>query len=143
MKFQKRVDDVIMMIALAVALAGAALSLWRGIDAAVFLFGVAVLIAASMLLSWRERRRWKARQALRFVELEGVMGQYENLTQEAMQQADRSIKVLEQEIDEARGLIRHAMDKLSGSLTGLQSQSSDQRAMLHQLVEEMLHLASD
>ena len=143
MKLRKRIDDVILGIALALTLGGFASFLWSGITAPWILPGIAALIAAAMSMAWRERQNWKQRQQTRFADLEVVMGQYEKLAESAMVVADARIKDLEQEINEARQLIRHAMDKLSGSLTGLQSQSSDQRAMLHQLVDEMLQLASD
>ena len=142
-KLQKRLDDVILAIALVLALLGFAWYLRQGLAAAWALLGVATLIAAALSVAWRERQAWTTRQTSRFADLEQVMNQYEKLAQSAMEVADARIKELEREISEARGLIRHAMDKLSGSLTGLQSQSSDQREMLRHLVDEMLQLASD
>ena len=143
MKLQIRVDDVVLVVAVVTALLGMALSGALGLEPSGFLPVVAALILVALSLSWRERRNWKARQQGRITELEHVMSQYESLTQTAMSLADAQIGKLEQELGGARDLIRRAMDKLSGSLTGLQSQSSDQRAMLRQLVDEMLHLASE
>lgn len=47
---------------------------------------------------------------------------------------------LEKDMLEAQEIIRASVSKLSGSLTGLESQSSDQRQILHSLIDEMLHM---
>jgi methyl-accepting chemotaxis protein len=45
-----------------------------------------------------------------------------------MAHAEMQFTSLEQEMTEAQEIIRASVSKLSGSLTGLESQSSDQRA---------------
>ncbi len=139
----KRIDDLILSLTM---LLGAGLwvaGTWFGLNTAWVPLALALMVALSLYLSRSQRNAWKGRQRSRMAQMETVMDDYENMTGAAMQIADDQIRGLEEEITEARGLIRSAMDKLSGSLTGLQSQSTDQRHMLRQLVDEMLQMASD
>ncbi|MEY2631350.1 MAG: hypothetical protein RIR00_4, partial [Pseudomonadota bacterium] len=140
----KRIDDLILFAALGFgALYVLTGQWWSGVDARLVLALVLFFIAVSLIIARHEKKKWQQKQQHRMGELEGVMKEYEQLAGQAMQVADLQIRRLEKEIDEARSLIRSAMDKLSGSLTGLQSQSSNQRQMLHTLVDEMLQLTSD
>ncbi len=100
----------------------------------------AVLLAAGMFLSHREHARWYARHERYMEELKAAMAEYQTLSTVAMEHADRQFTALEQEMEDARGLIRDAVQKLSGSLTGLESQSTDQRQVLKSLIDEMLEM---
>ena len=139
----KRIDDLILFLAV---VAGTVLWIagqWLGMNTTWAPLLLALMVGASLLFSRSQRSAWSERQRSRMAQMETVMNDYEHMTGAAMQIADDQIRGLEEEITEARGLIRSAMDKLSGSLTGLQSHSSDQRHMLRQLVDEMLQMASD
>jgi methyl-accepting chemotaxis protein len=57
-----------------------------------------------------------------------------------MAHADRQFSSLERELEDAQRIIRESVDKLSGSLTGLESQSTDQRQVLRSLIDEMLQM---
>ena len=102
---------------------------------------LAVTLAAASLFSLDQRRRWKARQQGYITELNAVMSEYNTLSTEAMAHAEMQFTSLEQEMLEAQGIIRDSVNKLSGSLTGLESQSSDQRQILRSLIDEMLQMA--
>jgi methyl-accepting chemotaxis protein len=101
----------------------------------------AILLAMGMFLSHREHARWYARHKRYMEELTAAMAEYQTLSSEAMDHADRQFRALEQEMEDARRLIRDAVQKLSGSLTGLESQSTDQRQVLKSLIDEMLEMA--
>ena len=101
---------------------------------------LAVTLAAASLFSLDQRRRWKARQQGYITELNAVMSEYNTLSTEAMAHAEMQFTSLEQLMLEAQGIIRDSVNKLSGSLTGLESQSSDQRQILRSLIDEMLQM---
>lgn len=136
----KRIDDLLVWIALA-----AAAGCWGwgefvgGLSGHMYLL-VAGLLAGSILFSRRERGRWKTRQQVRMDELEKVMAEYERLSEEAMNHAGTQFSALEKDMEEARQLIRDSVGKLYGSLTGLETRSTDQRQVLGALIEEMLQM---
>jgi methyl-accepting chemotaxis protein len=136
----KRIDDLLIWTALTFM---AAALLWAevfgGISIHVFLAPLVLLIIA-VLLSQRERTRWKHRQQKYMTELTGVMAEYHRLSSEAMAHADRQFSSPELELADAQRIIRESVGKLSGSLTGLESQSTDQRQVLKSLIDEMLQM---
>ncbi|MGE5467145.1 MAG: methyl-accepting chemotaxis protein [Ignavibacteria bacterium] len=136
----KRLDDLLVWLAAALL---AALWLWSltgsPVSVHLFLLPLAVL-GCGVLISRRERSRWKARQRRRMEELEAAMTEYQRLSEGAMGKADTRFSQLEREMDEARGIIRDSVGRLYGSLTGLESQSSDQRQVLNALIGEMLSM---
>lgn len=79
-------------------------------------------------------------QGQRIEELDAVMGEYHTLSSDAMALGERQFANLEQEMEDAQTIIRDAVRKLSGSLTGLESQSSSQRQVLKSLIDEMLQV---
>jgi methyl-accepting chemotaxis protein len=68
------------------------------------------------------------------------MNEYQQLSQAAMAHADAQFSQLEAGMEDARRIIRESVGKLSGSLTGLETQSSDQRQVLKALIDEMLSM---
>jgi methyl-accepting chemotaxis protein len=136
----KRIDQVLIWFAL---LAGVALWLWSllaQIPSPHFYLLPTVLLAGALLLSRREQARGRTQQGRYMDELTAAMAEYQTLSTEAMDHADRQFRALEQEMEDARHLIRDAVQKLSGSLTGLESQSTDQRQVLKSLIDEMLEM---
>jgi methyl-accepting chemotaxis protein len=134
------IDQVLTWLAL---LGGIGLWLWSllaQLPTPHFYLLPAVLLAAGMFLSHREHARWYARHGRYMEELKAAMAEYQTLSTVAMEHADRQFTALEQEMEDARGLIRDAVQKLSGSLTGLESQSTDQRQVLKSLIDEMLEM---
>jgi methyl-accepting chemotaxis protein len=101
----------------------------------------AILLIASFFLARKERGSWKLRQQAGMVELKAVMAEYHRLSDEAMIHAEHQFSSLETEMEEARKIIRESVSKLSGSLTGLESHSTNQREILHSLVTEMLEMS--
>jgi methyl-accepting chemotaxis protein len=134
-----RFDDLLAYAALGSGLLLLGWFWYAGGGGAAFLLPFA-LLAASIAVSRRERARWKARQKTRMNELTAVMAEYQTLSNEAMAHAESQFSSLETEMEEAQGLIRASVGKLYGSLTGLESHSSGQRAVLKSLIDEMLEM---
>lgn len=101
---------------------------------------LSMILIGVIYFSRRGRSQWKSRQQLRLGELEQVMSQYQTLSDQAMAHAETQLLLLEKDLEEARLIIRDSVSKLSGSLTGLETQSSDQRQVLNSLIEEMLQM---
>ena len=136
----KRIDDLLIWLSVAIS---AGLWLWSLLAAPVsehFFLLVAILPALAIVLSFGERKRWKNRQQAYVVELNNVMSEYHVLSNEAMAHAELQFTSLEKGMLEAQDIIRTSVNKLSGSLTGLESQSSDQRLILRSLIDEMLQM---
>ena len=135
----KRIDDGLFWAASAVAAALWAWSMVAGNPEHGYGALAAMLVCASMF-SLRERNRWKRRQSGYADELTSVMSEYHVLSNEAMAHAEMQFSSLEQEMRDAQKLIRDSVNRLSGSLTGLESQSSNQQAILQSLISEMLSM---
>jgi methyl-accepting chemotaxis protein len=135
-----RIDDILIWCAFAASLG---LWLWgeygQGLSSRLFLLPVLLLVGA-IAFSRRERKRWQSRNTAYMDELTTVMTEYQTLACDAMDHADRQFTELEKEMAEARTIIRESVQKLSGSLTGLETQSTDQRQMLKSLIDEMLEM---
>lgn len=74
--------------------------------------------------------------------LEAEFSRYQTLCQEVMQGHLEQLSRQHQTSDQLRGIVASAASSLGGSLTGLQVHSEDQRIVLKDLVEELLHVAS-
>lgn len=136
----KRIDDILIRVSLGL---GIAIWLWsqfvEGISHHFYLLPIVALFGA-ILLSNKERTSWKDRQKSRMEELSDVMTEYHTLSNEAMALGERQFSALESEMSEAQAIIREAVGRLSGSLTGLESQSTNQRLVLKALIDEMLQM---
>jgi methyl-accepting chemotaxis protein len=136
----KRLDDLLVWLAVAISLGLWIWSMTVGpVSAHLFLLITGVL-AGTVFFSYSGRGRWKSRQQAYIAELKDVMSEYHVLSNEAMAHAELQFTALEKDTLEAQEIIRASVSKLSGSLTGLQSQSSDQRQILHSLIDEMLKM---
>ncbi|WP_428825426.1 methyl-accepting chemotaxis protein [Azonexus sp. IMCC34842] len=136
----QRIDDLLIWLSVAT---GLGLWLWFLIAGPVsghFFLLVAALSALAIILSFGQRKHWKSRQEAYIVELKNVMSEYHVLSNEAMAHAELQFTSLEKDTLEAQEIIRTSVNKLSGSLTGLESQSSDQRQILRSLIDEMLQM---
>jgi methyl-accepting chemotaxis protein len=136
----KRIDDILLWLMVALCLGLWIAAQMTGPLSMHWFLLLAVTLAAASLFSLDQRRRWKARQQGYITELNAVMSEYNTLSTEAMAHAEMQFTSLEQEMLEAQGIIRDSVNKLSGSLTGLESQSSDQRQILRSLIDEMLQM---
>lgn len=136
----KRIDDLLIGLA---AVTGLALWLWSltvgPVSAHLFLV-IAVLLVSAVFLSRGARRGWVEKNRAYISEMNSVMSEYNVLSSEAMEHAGLQFSMLEREMQEAQEIIRASVNKLSGSLTGLESQSSDQRQILRSLIDEMLQM---
>lgn len=136
----KRIDDLLIWVSIATCLALWLWSLMAGPVTAHAFLALAVLLLTTTALSLRERRNWQTRQKAHFQELNNVMSEYQVLSDEAMAHAELQFTSLETEMREAREVIRASVNRISGSLTGLESQSSNQRQVLRSLIEQMLEV---
>ena len=136
----KRIDDILLWLVVALCLGLWIAAQMTGPLAMHWFLLLAITLAAASLFSFDQRRRWKARQQGYITELNAVMSEYNTLSMEAMAHAEMQFSSLEKEMLEAQGIIRDSVNKLSGSLTGLESQSSDQRQILRSLIDEMLQM---
>jgi methyl-accepting chemotaxis protein len=139
----KRIDDLLIWLAAAACLGLWLWSLAVGPISPHFLLALAVLLAGTILFSYGERRRWKDKQLSYVTELKNVMSEYQVLSDEAMAHAELQFTSLENDMREAQDIIRASVNKLYGSLTGLESQSSDQRQILRSLIDQMLNMTGD
>ena len=136
----KRIDDLLIGLTAAAALGLWLWSIFVGpISAHAFLALAAALLVATAF-SVRERQRWKARQKSYITELNAVMSEYHVLSDEAMAHAQLQFNSLEKDMTDAQEVIRASVSRISGSLTGLESQSSDQRQVLRSLIDQMLQM---
>ena len=139
----KRLDDLLIWLALAASLGLWLWSLAVGPVSPHFLLILAALLVGTTILSHGERQRWKNRQQSYVLELKDVMSEYQVLSDEAMAHAELQFTSLENDMREAQEIIRTSVSKLSGSLTGLESQSSDQRQILRSLIDQMLNMTGE
>ena len=139
----KRIDDLLIWLALAASLGIWLWSLAVGPISPHFLLLVVALLLGTAIISNGERQRWKGRQQSYVTELKDVMSEYQVLPDEAMAHAELQFNSLENDMREAQEIIRASVSKLSGSLTGLESQSSDQRQILRSLIDQMLNMTGE
>lgn len=136
----KRLDDVLIWLSI---IASVGLWLWSvnaGPISPHFILLVTALLTCGAIFSFGERRRWKDKQQDYIAELKDAMSEYNTLSTDAMAHAEMQFSSLEQDMIEAQEIIRTSVNKLSGSLTGLESQSSNQREVLRSLIDEMLQM---
>ncbi|MFN4340560.1 MAG: methyl-accepting chemotaxis protein [Azonexus sp.] len=136
----KRIDDLLIWLTAATSLGFWLWSITAGPVTPHAFLGISALLLAATLLSVRERRRWKARQAEYVNNLNAVMSEYHVLSDDAMAHAQLQFASLEKEMQEAQDIIRASVNRISGSLTGLESQSSNQRQVLASLIDQMLQM---
>jgi len=136
----KRIDDLLIWLVAATSLGLWIWSMTAGPVSPHLFLAIAVILAVTVVLSLGERQRWKSRQQAYVTELNDVMSEYNVLSNEAMAHAEMQFSSLENDMLEAQEIIRASVNKLSGSLTGLESQSSDQRQILRSLIDEMLQM---
>ena len=136
----KRLDDLLIWLAIA-----ASIALWSwaqvvgNVSGHWFLLPTA-LLCAGVFFSRSERSTWQMRQRRRMSELEQEMSEYQVLSDQAMSHAESQFSALEKEMEQARQIIRDSVGKLYGSLTGLETRSTDQRLVLKSLIDEMLSM---
>jgi methyl-accepting chemotaxis protein len=136
----KRIDDLLVWISVAASVGMGIWSITVTPLPGYFFLIIAGLLGLSIISGMGERNSWKSRQQAHLAELNNVMSEYHVLSNEAMAHAEMQFTSLENDMLEAQEIIRASVNKLSGSLTGLESQSSDQRQILRSLIDEMLQM---
>ncbi len=135
----KRLDDLLIWLAMTAAVATwlFAFVLPGGVSQHLLLLPALPLLCA-VAFGRRERARWKEKQKAYMHELTQAMGEYQNLSSQAMDFAGTQFSSLGHEMSDAQNVIRESTSRLYGSLTGLESESSGQRQMLKTLIDELL-----
>jgi methyl-accepting chemotaxis protein len=136
----RRIDDLLIGTSALASLGAGLWSLTGGVIPGYLPLLVGGALIAAALVGVRERRRWQEMQQAKLKELNDVISEYQVLSDQAMAHAEIQFVSLEKEMREARQLIRDSVAKLYGSLTGLESQSTDQRQVLRSLINEMLQM---
>ena len=136
----KPLNDLLIWISALFGIALWAWSLSMGPVSPHFFLVIGVLLAASGFIAYGAKRQNTDQQKTYIAELNSVMSEYNTLSTDAMAHAEMQFSSLENDMLEAQGIIRESVNKLSGSLTGLESQSSNQRAVLRSLIDEMLQM---
>ena len=136
----KPLNDLLIWISALFGIALWAWSLSMGPVSPHFFLMIGVLLAASGFIAYGAKRQNTDQQKTYIAELNSVMSEYNTLSTDAMAHAEMQFSSLENDMIEAQGIIRESVNKLSGSLTGLESQSSNQRAVLRSLIDEMLQM---
>ncbi|MDD2743350.1 MAG: methyl-accepting chemotaxis protein [Rhodocyclaceae bacterium] len=136
----KRLDAVLIWLSLALVIGLWLWSITAGPASPHFLILIGILLGTAAIHALAQRKHWKDKQEGYIAELNDAMSEYNTLSTEAMSHAELQFNSLEQEMIDAQQLIRDSVNKLSGSLTGLESQSSNQRRVLRSLIDEMLQM---
>lgn len=136
----KRFDDLALW-----ALIAACLGLWlitqmAGPVSPHWFLAIAAALGLISLATLNHRHSRKTLQESYIGELNSVMSEYNTLSTEAMSHAELQFSALEHDMTEAQSVIRDSVQRLSGSLTGLESHSTDQRQILRSMIAEMLQM---
>lgn len=136
----KRIDNYLNWLAI---LLSAGCWLWAQIVGEVspnFYLLLTGLLFGIVFFSYRGRKQWKALQISRMHELEAAMSEYQDISNLALNYAESLFANLEMEMEATAKTIQYSVHKLSGSLTGLDMHSSNQRQALKALIEGMLQI---
>jgi methyl-accepting chemotaxis protein len=136
----KRIDTILIWIAICLSFFCWAAALLNVSLSGHFFFLIFCLLVAAIYFSYQGQTFWKSNQLKRMQELEKVMVRYQQLSDQALNFAESSFNFLENEIQSANHIIRDSVSKLSGSLTGLDRESCNQRKVLNALINEMLQM---
>ncbi len=135
-----RLDDFLLWIAITSAFACWIWSLTGGAPSPHLYLLPSLLALASFVFGRYARNKWMQERESQRAELDKVMAEYHVLSDDAMAHANIQFSGLERDMEDARNMIRDSVSKLSGSLTGLENQSTDQRRVLSSLIDEMLQM---
>lgn len=136
----KRIDLLLIWLASGVALGGAVWSSFSGYPLAGGYWICLLLTAGSLILSSRGRQQWQSQQQQRMQRMEQVLGEYQQLSDAAMDKMHSQFAILEQDLHHAQQLIHNSMHTLCASLTGLDRHAGTQRLVVKALVDEILQM---
>lgn len=142
MKF--RPDDVAVGMALvmqSVVLASGYFSdlpLW---PALILQLVAALMLAVSMVISRRARRRYQEMHIAKSKRLFAMMSEYEQESDDAVVIVHKQFHAIRENISQAYKIIETATSRLTGNLTGLKDQSIGQMELLKDLVEKLVSVA--
>jgi methyl-accepting chemotaxis protein len=139
-----RTDDYLLIGAGGLMLAGVAGHLALDSDAALLVpvLGAVVALGAAMFVSQRSRARYRLQSAQRAQAMDDALREYESLTDQLLLDSKVQFDALRESVGQAQSILDSATRKLTSSLTGLKDESSGQREMLRELVENLLNIAS-
>jgi methyl-accepting chemotaxis protein len=139
-----RKDDVFAILSGALLSLGVLSQLLFDSTTALLLLAVGALAAltVSMVISRNSRAHYKQKNLERARAMDGALSEYEGLTDQMVQNSQAQFTSLRESVGQAQDILDSATRKLTGSLTGLKHESTDQREMLKELVENLLHIAN-
>nr|WP_177418776.1 methyl-accepting chemotaxis protein [endosymbiont of Lamellibrachia barhami] len=100
------------------------------------------LLVFAILWGQRIRARYKRMRRLAQESLTAAIRDYEVNSNQAMGKSSRQFNILRNSIEQAGNIMTNATQRLSGSLTGLEHESTGQREKLKEMVDELLVLVS-
>jgi methyl-accepting chemotaxis protein len=100
-----------------------------------------LLMAYAQFEGFKHRNRNRKEQVNFKISMDLLMDEYANLAEKALDNSTLEFTRLRTDLKQAQEIVNSAANKLGGSLTGLQEESEDQKLMLKELVEELLHIA--
>lgn len=113
-------------------------------SAFIYLFSAICIISAACALfrlnknsNAQEDQRHKSRQKIKKLLIE-----HSRLLDESIDESSKEFSNLLEQLLQVQEIIDSAINKLSSSLFGLKSESTDQQALLQQLVEELMEIAT-
>ncbi len=100
------------------------------------------LLVFAILWGQRIRARYKRMRRLAQESLTAAIRDYEVNSNQAMGKSSGQFNILRNSIEQAGNIMTNATQRLSGSLTGLEHESTGQREKLKEMVDELLVLVS-
>lgn len=128
-------STILLAVGITLEFAESAIGVWLGV--------VALLSIISSLIYGRlARHRWHDSQAQELKNIKSAISEYELGATAVIGQSAQQFESLRNSLSQTGDVINNATARLTGSLTGLQNESGNQREMLRELVEELLVLVS-
>ncbi|RLJ19369.1 hypothetical protein DJ031_08520 [bacterium endosymbiont of Escarpia laminata] len=100
------------------------------------------LLVFAILWGQRIRARYRRVRLLAHESLTAAIRDYDVNSNRAMGKSSQQFNILRDSIDQAGNIMTNATQRLSGSLTGLEHESTGQREKLKEMVDELLVLVS-
>lgn len=139
----RRIDYQLTILTFLLALGfGFTSLLGNGLSANAY-FVLAILLAASIVLSHKDRAHWYRQQQTQMSDLDQAIFEYQRLSEQVMSHGKQQFSGFETEMDAAKRTISNALNRLSASLTGLQTLSISQRESMETLIKSLMQITGD
>ncbi len=136
-KVVSRLENRLVLLAFVLAISFQLLAFFQGSAPKFACLFLAILLAVSIYYSHKNRLQYQ----IAVQELNTMVSKYHQLSDEILHCSECQFKNFTSEMAEAKDMIGDSINKLSGSLTGLQMLSARQREALIKLISEMLQMS--